>query len=600
MAGEDTQLGILIKSVADLTGFKQAEAAADGLTNTMGDVGKNLQRIGGSMSSIGKTMSVALTAPIVGIGVLAVKEFGEFDEAIQRAGAFVEATEDQMKSLRETAVSAAKGTKFSFQETANAIGDFIGGGITAEQVAQDMGDVVNLALVAGFDNLKDSVNLSELALTTFKEDGISVQDVMDRMAGFAADVDSNTQAMSIALVDSAGAARSAGFSFDDLLFTLSAFRKAGLTDISTFGTAFNSAVSMMQKGSKQTVEAIEGVGLSMDGLKLSIQGGPIEMLKFLKVGYEEAQKAGEGYAFLSRVVGDEAVKKFAPAMSLTNDELAELAKNLQDTSGKGQILADKMRDATPPLARLNQLYHEFNLAIAPLLVPIFEKMVSILTKMADWFKALSPHTQDLIVKSALIVAAMGPVLVVFGTLISVIGSAISIITFFGGAAVVGTFIASIGAIGAIIASVAVIWVANWQKIKAGFETVYSYIIAGINNLKTAIHDIKKEFSDMFGGQDKKPFIGWASEGIKFLNSKLPSFDTGGIVPGPIGSPQMIIAHGGETIIPTHKVETAGGWKGDQNVNVVINVTEKVGLQEVARFLDDYLGQKSINRQFGIS
>ncbi|UNC91700.1 phage tail tape measure protein [Candidatus Contubernalis alkaliaceticus] len=35
---------------------------------------------------------------------------------------------------------------------------------------------------------------------------------------------------------------------------------------------------------------------------------------------------------------------------------------------------------------------------------------------------------------------------------------------------------------------------------------------------------------------------------------MPSFDTGGTVPGPIGSPQIIMAHGGETILPTHKPE----------------------------------------------
>lgn len=33
---------------------------------------------------------------------------------------------------------------------------------------------------------------------------------------------------------------------------------------------------------------------------------------------------------------------------------------------------------------------------------------------------------------------------------------------------------------------------------------------------------------------------------------VPSFDKGGVVPGAIGSPQMVLAHGGETILPTHK------------------------------------------------
>jgi TP901 family phage tail tape measure protein len=33
---------------------------------------------------------------------------------------------------------------------------------------------------------------------------------------------------------------------------------------------------------------------------------------------------------------------------------------------------------------------------------------------------------------------------------------------------------------------------------------------------------------------------------------LPSFDDGGVVPGAIGSPQLVLAHGGETVLPTHK------------------------------------------------
>lgn len=45
---------------------------------------------------------------------------------------------------------------------------------------------------------------------------------------------------------------------------------------------------------------------------------------------------------------------------------------------------------------------------------------------------------------------------------------------------------------------------------------------------------------------------------------LPAFDQGGIVPGPVGSPQMIKAHGGETILPTHK-------KGDMSGGPLVNI-----------------------------
>jgi TP901 family phage tail tape measure protein len=41
---------------------------------------------------------------------------------------------------------------------------------------------------------------------------------------------------------------------------------------------------------------------------------------------------------------------------------------------------------------------------------------------------------------------------------------------------------------------------------------------------------------------------------------IPKFDTGGIVPGPIGAPRLVIAHGGETILPTHKSGASGGMQ----------------------------------------
>jgi hypothetical protein len=40
--------------------------------------------------------------------------------------------------------------------------------------------------------------------------------------------------------------------------------------------------------------------------------------------------------------------------------------------------------------------------------------------------------------------------------------------------------------------------------------------------------------------------------INYLTEGLPDFDTGGIVPGPLGSPQLLVAHGGEEIRPVQQ------------------------------------------------
>ena len=58
--------------------------------------------------------------------------------------------------------------------------------------------------------------------------------------------------------------------------------------------------------------------------------------------------------------------------------------------------------------------------------------------------------------------------------------------------------------------------------------------------------------------------------------QIPSFDTGGVVPGPVGSPMPIIAHGGERVIPTK----GGNSSGEQ---IVMNVTYNVNVSDKREF-----------------
>lgn len=76
------------------------------------------------------------------------------------------------------------------------------------------------------------------------------------------------------------------------------------------------------------------------------------------------------------------------------------------------------------------------------------------------------------------------------------------------------------------------------------------IVNGIGNLAGRVADKLSVAGVSLG--DVGRFIG------------VPGFDSGGVVPGPIGAPRLIMAHGGETILPTHK----GGMAG-AGVNVYI-------------------------------
>jgi tape measure domain-containing protein len=65
---------------------------------------------------------------------------------------------------------------------------------------------------------------------------------------------------------------------------------------------------------------------------------------------------------------------------------------------------------------------------------------------------------------------------------------------------------------------------------------------------------------------------------------LPHFDNGGVVPGPIGSAQLIVAHGGETVLPTHK---QSGNYGNQTINVYATINQDVDIETLGQKLAYY-------------
>ena len=75
------------------------------------------------------------------------------------------------------------------------------------------------------------------------------------------------------------------------------------------------------------------------------------------------------------------------------------------------------------------------------------------------------------------------------------------------------------------------------------------------------------------------------------------FDTGGIVPGPRGAPQLALVHGGETILPTHK-----GGSGASMDNTIrheidlINVPATVDKQSLEAGLTEMLNSPQVKRR----
>lgn len=77
---------------------------------------------------------------------------------------------------------------------------------------------------------------------------------------------------------------------------------------------------------------------------------------------------------------------------------------------------------------LNSKMQNLGTTLGEKLLPYFNKAVDSLTKLVDKFSALSPQTQDLVIKIGLIAAVLGPVLLIIGKLITIGGTILGVLS----------------------------------------------------------------------------------------------------------------------------------------------------------------------------
>ena len=104
--------------------------------------------------------------------------------------------------------------------------------------------------------------------------------------------------------------------------------------------------------------------------------------------------------------------------------------------------------------------------------------------------------------------------------------------------------------------------------RTAWDGLKNAIRDAVNSAKQDLESLRKKIDSALGPLDE--LIGAAAGGL----GRLLGFDAGGVVPGPRGAPRVILAHGGETVLPTHKgpVNAGIGGGGPVTVNLSINLS----------------------------
>jgi len=133
------------------------------------------------------------------------------------------------------------------------------------------------------------------------------------------------------------------------------------------------------------------------------------------------------------------------------------------------------------------------------------------------------------------------------------------------------------------------WKRAWEELKEIAMAPLNAVKALIETIAGAVKALAEDLRNIPKPDptDFIPGVGIAKKGAGFVGSLVGGniFDDGGVVPGPRGSAQLAVVHGGETILPTHK---GGGVGGGLTINVHVAGSVIQGERDIKRAVRDAL------------
>lgn len=588
------------------------------------DASKKLKDIGSKMQDVGKQLSMKVTAPIAAFGGVATKSAIDFESAFAGVRKTVDATDAELselgKGIRDMAkeIPAAATEIAGVAEAAGQLGIETPNILAFTRTMIDLGEATNLTAEEAASSLAKFANITQMSQKDFDRLGSVIVALGNNLATTESDIVSMGQRL-------AGAGAQIGLTEAQIMAFAGALNSVGI-EAEAGGSAFSKVMADMQLAVETNSERLQAfadvAGMSAEEFREAFQENAAGAIIAFIQGLGNAEDRGVSAIKILDDMGISEVRLrdallrasgasdvFTEALNLgtqaweeNNALTKEAEQRYQTTESQIQIAKNTLQDA--------------GITIGEIVMPHVLDLVEGIKELAGKFSKLSPQTQENIVKIGMLVAAIGPLLVITGTLSKSLGNVIDLgsklvgnwdkikgagsLLAGGIKGTVGFLFSPAGAIVAGIAAAIAIGVAlykNWDKIKEKAGDLWTGIkntFDKIKNFLKGIFDFKWELPKL-----KLPKISIEGK-FSLVPPSVPKFSIkwnkeGGIFKNPIVLPTLAglqgfaePSTGGEAIMPLNKLprlmadamEMAGG-NGTTIVVQEMNVRDDTDIEKIA-------------------
>lgn len=479
----------ILKTENQLKSLKKEQSE---INNSWVKVGENINKVGQKTETVGKALAKGVTAPVLGVGAAAIKAFTEVDEGldtvVQKTGATGRAAKDLEKSFKEVYGNFPA----SSSEVGNAIGEInTQFGFLGKELEEKTTLMLKFSKINGQDVTQSTIQ-SKQAIEAFNLSGKDLDLVLDSVTKTAQNTGVSTDKLFDSVVKGAPALQGMGLNFSQSVALMGQFEQSGL-DSTKAMTYLTKAQANWAKEGKSMTQGLSELTSKISG----------------------AKNEQEAITLATEVFGTKAGPMMAKAIKegkLNFDDLAGSAN-----SAKGAVTStfegtkDPIDDFTTAMNNLKIVGAELGTVIQEALGPVIQEIIAKIKEFTKWFSSLSQGQKEIIVKIALLAAALGPIVLAFSKLALGVGGVIKSIGNLSGAIIEaggifkflsGTMTSIIGVMSTllpiIVALVAAFLVGkliydHWGQIKQFFsetlnsiKDLFSSIFTGIANFLSTI------------------------------------------------------------------------------------------------------------------
>lgn len=485
---------IIINTSEAIEAIKDTSSKAGQLGDKMKTVGTKIVNVGNDITGIGKKL-MPVTVGIGGLGVASIKTAADFEASMSQVAATMGMTAEEINNgseeyakLEQAARDCGKSTKFSAEESAQALNYLALAGYDVDTSIAMLPKVLNLAAAGGIDlaYASDMVtdSMSALGLEVDEADGF-----IDQMAVTSQKSNTSVAQLGEAILTVGGTAKTLAGGTTELNTALGILADNGVKGAEG-GTALRNIILSLSAPTDKAADMMRKLGLEVYDAEGNMR--PMNDIFNDLNGIMSDMTQGEQTNVLNTIFNKVDLKSANALLANSNERFNELSGYISECDGAAQDMADTMQNnLNGQLTTLKSALSEAAISIGQQLIPIIKDAVTFIQDWTDKFNSLDDSQKQTIIKVALLVASIAPLLIVLGSCVSGIGELI--VTFATLDVAMLPVIAIVGSVVATLAVMAGAFVTLWKK----SETFRTKMTSLANGIESKFQELSDKVVELF-------------------------------------------------------------------------------------------------------